>query len=151
MNDPENVRTLLRRLIRERGLTPTQISRALGKNHAYIHQFLRQGKPRHLPDAVRSTLGRLLGVSPKELGGPIQPDDDLDLRLARRSNRLTARILDGTPWEEGPVSIEVWAAIYALLERDRAGHRITDDRGTTTILRRLAIRLSELVKDQRST
>ena len=40
------------------------VSRALGKNHAYLQQYIRNNKPRILPETVREALGRHFEVSP---------------------------------------------------------------------------------------
>lgn len=39
------------------------LSRAAGRNAAYIHQFLTRGTPRELPEVVREKLAPVLGVS----------------------------------------------------------------------------------------
>ena len=39
-----------------------RLSRALGRNDAYLHQFLYRGSPRHLPEELRHQLAGLLGV-----------------------------------------------------------------------------------------
>ena len=38
------------------------LSRALGRNDAYLHQYLYRGSPRRLPEDIRHHLARLLGV-----------------------------------------------------------------------------------------
>ena len=40
------------------------ISRAIGKNHAYLHQFFNRGTPRVLPEDVREALGLHFDVDP---------------------------------------------------------------------------------------
>ena len=45
------------------------VSRALGKNHAYLQQYIRNGKPRLLPETVREALGRHFEVSPDRFRG----------------------------------------------------------------------------------
>lgn len=44
------------------------ISRAVGKNHAYLHQFIWKGSPRVLPEDTRGALARKLKLSESELG-----------------------------------------------------------------------------------
>lgn len=44
-----------------------KVSRAIGKNHAYLQQFIRRGVPRTLPEAVRYALAEFLGVHHTEL------------------------------------------------------------------------------------
>ena len=44
-----------------------RLSRALGRNDAYLQQFLQRGSPRQLPEAVRHQLAELLGVDEARL------------------------------------------------------------------------------------
>ena len=58
-----------------------RLSRALGRNDAYLQQFLQRGSPRRLPEDVRYQLAGLLGVDEQLLrdGGrpaPVKPDSD---------------------------------------------------------------------------
>ncbi|MFM7028350.1 MAG: helix-turn-helix transcriptional regulator [Chakrabartia sp.] len=66
----DNVRTTLDRLIRERGEDYAALSRLLGRNPAYVQQFIHRGSPRRLAEADRQILARYLGVSEAVLGGP---------------------------------------------------------------------------------
>jgi peptidase S24-like protein len=67
MNDP---RLALERLCAERGEDFAGLSRMLGKNPAYIQQFVRRGVPRRLGEDERRKLARYFGVSETLLGGP---------------------------------------------------------------------------------
>src|SRR4029450_11807661 len=49
------------------------LSLAIGRNHAYLQQYLMRGSPRELPEAVRHGLAPLLGVSPGDLRSPAAP------------------------------------------------------------------------------
>lgn len=66
----ENVREELDRLIQQRRLGYSEISRLLGRNAAYIQQFIKRGSPRKLDDADRRLLARFFGVDEQILGGP---------------------------------------------------------------------------------
>jgi len=61
----DHARRRLDRLLRERGLTLAAASRAIGRNHAYLQQYLRRGSPRALDLEARLGLGRLLSVPPE--------------------------------------------------------------------------------------
>ncbi|HEU0135373.1 MAG TPA: S24 family peptidase [Allosphingosinicella sp.] len=63
-------RTALERLLRERGEDYAGLSRLIGKNPAYIQQFIKRGTPRKLDEQDRRTIARYLGVSEAVLGGP---------------------------------------------------------------------------------
>ncbi len=66
----DNVREELDRLIQQRRLGYSEISRLLGRNAAYIQQFIKRGSPRKLDDADRRLLARFFGVDEQILGGP---------------------------------------------------------------------------------
>jgi hypothetical protein len=50
-------------------LTLSEASKKIGKNHAYLQQFIKRGVPTKLPEGVRRDLAELLGLSERELGG----------------------------------------------------------------------------------
>ncbi|WP_300974778.1 S24 family peptidase [Sphingomonas sp. LHG3406-1] len=62
-------RALLQRLCVERGEDFASLSRLLGRNSAYIQQYVRRGTPRRLPERERRILARHFGVSERALGG----------------------------------------------------------------------------------
>jgi hypothetical protein len=69
-------RTALQRLIEERGEDYAGLSRLLGRNPAYVQQFIKRGTPRRLAEADRRLLARYFGVAEAELGG-LAPAPDL--------------------------------------------------------------------------
>lgn len=66
-------RIVLERLVREGGDDYANLSRLLGRNPAYIQQFMRRGTPRQLSEGDRRKLARYFGVDEHVLGGP-EPD-----------------------------------------------------------------------------
>ncbi|MDA9930051.1 peptidase S24 [Alphaproteobacteria bacterium] len=52
------------------GLSLKDASRAVGRNDAYLQQYLYRGSPRHLPEVVRHQLAALAGVSHARLAEP---------------------------------------------------------------------------------
>src|ERR1700722_15839233 len=42
------------------------LSLTIGRNHAYLQQYLMRGSPRELPEAARHGLAPLLGISPDD-------------------------------------------------------------------------------------
>lgn len=70
---PNDPRTVLERLCLERGEDFASLSRLVGRNPAYIQQFIRRGTPRRLPEAERRTLARYFSIPESLLGGL---DDD---------------------------------------------------------------------------
>jgi hypothetical protein len=79
MND---ARTTLDRLIQERGTDYTAMSRLLGRNAAYIQQFIRRGSPRKLDEEDRRKLAKFFGVDETVLGGQPAPGRDPLRRVA---------------------------------------------------------------------
>ena len=71
-------RVVLERLCAERGEDFAGLSRMLGRNPAYIQQFVRRGVPKRLKEEERRKLARYFSVSEALLGGPtddpIAPD-----------------------------------------------------------------------------
>lgn len=64
-------RAVLEALIQERGEDYASLSRLIGRNPAYIQQFIKRGTPRRLAEDDRSTLARYFGVAEEALGGPV--------------------------------------------------------------------------------
>ena len=63
-------RTVLDRLIRERGEDYAGLSRLLGRNAAYMQQYIRLGTPKRLAEGDRRRLARYFNVDEAILGGP---------------------------------------------------------------------------------
>jgi len=72
----ENVREELDRLIRQRNVGYSAVSRMLNRNPSYIQQFIKRGSPRKLDDEDRRTLARFFGVDERILGGQPAPIRD---------------------------------------------------------------------------
>jgi SOS-response transcriptional repressor LexA len=68
-----NVRETLERLITEHGDDFASLSKLLGRNPAYVQQFIRRGIPRKLDEEDRRTLAHYFGVDEAMLGGPVAP------------------------------------------------------------------------------
>jgi phage repressor protein C with HTH and peptisase S24 domain len=71
---PNDPRKALERLCAERGEDFAGLSRLLGKNPAYIQQYIRRGTPRRLKEDERRKLANYFGVSETVLGAPPQAD-----------------------------------------------------------------------------
>src|SRR5215831_7066483 len=63
------VRQLLVGRLGEIGETLKSASERLGRNHAYLQQFVQRGTPARLPEDVRRELAALLGVDEAALRG----------------------------------------------------------------------------------
>ena len=72
MPDP---RLILERLCAERGEDFAGLSRMLGRNAAYIQQYVRRGVPKRLKEEERRKLARYFSVPEALLGGPPGADE----------------------------------------------------------------------------
>lgn len=68
----EDPRAALDRLISDNGDDYVTLSRMLGRNAAYVQQYIKRGSPKRLPERERSVLARYFGVDERVLG---KPDD----------------------------------------------------------------------------
>lgn len=70
MSVTSDPRALLDQLIRDRGHDYQRISRLIGRNAAYIQQYIKRGTPRRLDEADRRRIAAFLDVPDTLLGGP---------------------------------------------------------------------------------
>ena len=71
---PNDPRKALERLCAERGEDFAGLSRFLGKNPAYIQQFIRRGTPKRLGEDERRKLARYFGMPESLFGGPAEQE-----------------------------------------------------------------------------
>jgi phage repressor protein C with HTH and peptisase S24 domain len=76
--DPIRLRVL--ELVERTGTDLKKASLACGKNAAYVHQFIYRGTPKILPEDVRESLAKHLGVQDRELRHPEVPARKIPLR-----------------------------------------------------------------------
>jgi phage repressor protein C with HTH and peptisase S24 domain len=65
----DGARAALQRLIEERGEDYSGLSRLLGRNAAYVQQYIKRGTPRRLSEQDRKRLARYFDVDEALLGG----------------------------------------------------------------------------------
>jgi len=68
-------RLVLERLCAERGEDFAGLSRMLGRNAAYIQQFVRRGVPKRLKEEERRKLARYFSIPETLLGGPPESEE----------------------------------------------------------------------------
>lgn len=78
-------RAVLESLCSERGEDFAGLSRMLGRNSAYIQQFVRRGVPRRLSESDRRTLARYFSIPESMLGGPDFGEQPIGLVPVNRS------------------------------------------------------------------
>ena len=91
----QSPRTMLDTLVAERGESLAALSRMLGRNDAYLQQFVRRGTPRRLDERDRRLLAAYLGTDEVALGapapelpGPTTPVRLLDVAASAGPGRL---------------------------------------------------------------
>lgn len=99
------VRKRIARAIKERGLDYKAVSIELGKNHAYIQQYLDRGVPSKLSEETRSRLSELLDIPESELGAPAgrstRPGAEGDVANLNLRGGLGLGSPDGVPSDPG--------------------------------------------------
>lgn len=63
----EAARARLQEAARERGHSLAELSRLLGRNPAYLQQYVARGSPRHLDEPDLRKLAEFLGISPRSI------------------------------------------------------------------------------------
>ena len=69
--DLDPVRLFIVELVARHNTTLAAVSRRIGRNHAYLHQFIHRGTPRRLPEDMRLAIAEILRVDERKL---IHPD-----------------------------------------------------------------------------
>jgi len=98
-------RALIERLARERGDDFSSLSRLLGRNAAYMQQYVRRGSPRRLAEDDRRTLAEHFGIDEALLGAPPRTPDRA--MIAVRHYDVLASAGAGALAEEGRVLAEI--------------------------------------------
>ena len=97
-------------LIRQHGEEYSSLSRLLGRNAAYVQQFIKRGTPKKLSEDDRRTLARYFGIDERELGGR-PPERDTNSRM------VAIPILDVSA-SAGPGAVPVAETSTAAMEFD---------------------------------
>lgn len=88
--DTEDVRRALEGAAKRRGVSLAGLSKMLGRNAAYLQQFVKRGTPVRLNERDRKVLAQFLDVDEASLGGPPSMD-----RATRYVKRLDVRASAG--------------------------------------------------------
>jgi Peptidase S24-like len=100
-----DARDTLERLMNERGDSSVALSRLLGRNAAYVQQFIKRGVPRKLDEDDRRTLARYYGVAEAVLGGPVQVPANAATPGVRKRSGLISIPQIGVGASAGPGSL----------------------------------------------
>lgn len=114
---PDRVRQLVRRRVSELGLSLSDISLKIGRNHAYLQQFLERGVPRDLPEKIRPALAAILQVEESMLRG-IDGRIELSERLMSPGPTMRPNLEPLDPYD---------LPVYAGAEGGPTGLQVTPD------------------------
>lgn len=74
MKTADEIREFIEKEILNRGLSLAGVSQQIGKNAAYLHQFINKGSPVRLPEEQRHKLAYILQIDEQELTDvPLMP------------------------------------------------------------------------------
>lgn len=88
--EQSDVRQALADAVRKSGASYASLSNMLGRNAAYLQQFVTRGSPARLSEKDRRMLSQFLGIAESELGGPVW-----DAHSTRYIRRLDVRASAG--------------------------------------------------------
>ena len=74
LREERHARGRLQQLARERGSTLSQLSRLIGRNPAYLQQYVARGSPRHLDEPDLRKIAEFLGISTRQIATRSMPD-----------------------------------------------------------------------------
>jgi len=116
----DTARDLIVSRIKELGLTLSDLSLQVGKNHAYFQQFIKRGIPARLPEEVRGRVAQILKI------------DERDLKIAGAKSLTpsapsNARI-------GGGVRIATWIPVYGQAVGGKDGEFILNGNQVTEVL-----------------
>lgn len=70
--------------VMELGLSLSELSLKVGKNHAYFQQFVKRGVPHRLPELVRGRVSEILGIDERILKDPFETSEIQPMITERR-------------------------------------------------------------------
>lgn len=124
--DENAPRAFLARLIADRGENYGALSRLLGRNSAYIQQFIKRGSPRKLDEEDRKLLARYFGVDEVLLGAPVSDGAPHMLSDNRQESKIFPKLDAIAPICR--LSVEASAGHGALTGAEDDGDIINFDR-----------------------
>ncbi|SRR5579871_808350 len=80
--------------VAELGLSLSELSLKVGKNHAYFQQFIKRGVPHRLPEEVRGRVAEILGIDERILKEPPSSSSTEFLKVSTEHRSF----IRGTAW-----------------------------------------------------
>lgn len=100
--DEAGAREALDRIIKRSGESYSSVSRLIGRNPAYIQQYIRRGVPSHLEEPDIRRIARALNVAPDLIGGLPNQREPTGLLQAMPSAHEVAAIESLSPRVRSP-------------------------------------------------
>ncbi|WP_294339654.1 S24 family peptidase [uncultured Sphingomonas sp.] len=116
--NPTDQRAVLDGLIARDGVSLSTLSRVVGRNAAWMQQYMRRGTPKLLPERERGLIAGFFGVDDSVLGGATPP-------AIVRVPRLAVSVSAG-PGRLVTSEATVASAGYAAEDLARLGIRVSD-------------------------
>jgi SOS-response transcriptional repressor LexA len=113
------VRAQLETLIRQSGQGYAEVSRLIGRNAAYVQQYIKRGVPRRLGEQERRLLAAHFGVPEALLGGPDQAGSRIAPEPAQH-RLLEVPFLKGAALPPGAAHLRIDGSLLARLSAQRA-------------------------------
>jgi|GEM_PF-2488203 len=137
----DKIRAALRRLIEDRGADMASVSRAIGKNHAYIQQYLTRGVPNELGYKTALALADYFGCGADVFGIGAVPATGNTTPFMRPSNDHHNTTPARHPLQSirRLVGLDVAQMAKALNEPEETLHAI--ERGQTPLSEKLLLKI----------
>ena len=116
----DEARSVIVSQVAKLGLSLSELSLSVGKNHAYFQQFVKRGVPRWLPEEVRGRVAKILNVDERILKPP-----DTNLLLAAPKPNADYR---------GAVKITTWIPVYGQAVGGKDGEFILNGNQVSEVL-----------------
>ena len=106
-----NPRQLIEEHAQAKGWSLSELSRSIGRNVAYVQQYVRRGTPRYLTEHDRHALAAILGIDHRRLMEPEQRGDNDNDRQDRVEGLARAmwQRLGAVLWDDAS---EQWQSTY---------------------------------------
>lgn len=109
----DRIRQLVRKRVADLRLSLAEVSLKIGRNHAYLQQFLERGVPRDLPEKIRPALATILQV------------DESALRAGADGRPAPARTVRASSAPDGSGDKDL--PVYASAQGGPTGMLVTPD------------------------
>ncbi len=100
----DEIRSLIAQRIEDSGMSMMALSKMIGRNQAYIQQYLERGTPQYLPEEERYKVAEILAIDENKLKKVLKIDIE-DKKLLNQKNMHVIREV-----QYGPDTVPVYGA-----------------------------------------